>query len=112
MQQPIYIHQRLGLSPGNIIITGITPQEWGSQLVVTCVYRYPPDEKPFTLIFHDCRSMDWYIQKSEAQMQHHQSAQLLTHDLGLPDYDRTARLATTLFEVVIAYRKLKIEKFW
>lgn len=108
--QHALIHQALGKPPGNYTVTRITPDAWGTRVIIELLYRYPPEEKPLRLIFEDCRSQDWYMQKSSAEAQTADSAQLMTHDLGLPDYARTARFATTMLEIILSYRVLRIEQ--
>ncbi|MBC7870637.1 MAG: hypothetical protein H7Y09_07335, partial [Chitinophagaceae bacterium] len=39
-------------------------------------------------------------------------AQLLTHDLGEGNYQRTARFATVVAEIIISYQETEIEKEW
>lgn len=112
MPERVLITTRLGLPPGNLAIREIQVESWGSRLIVDCVYRFPPDEKPFRLIFNDCRSIEWIVQKSTAGMVGFAEAQLISHDLGKENYERTARLASTLAEIIIAYAKLKIERQW
>lgn len=112
MPERALIPPRLGLPPGNLAVRAIQLEAWGSQIVVDCIYRFPPEEKLFRLIFHDCRSIEWIVQKTTVNMTGLEEAQLIAHDLGKENYERTARLATTLAEVLIAYDKLKIERQW
>lgn len=102
----VLIHDKLGLSPANYTLLDIENQDWGSRIVVQCRYSYPPMTELITLIFDDVRSITWYVQRRNAQMR--EDAQLLTHDLGQGGYQRTARFASTLAEVIISYDKLKI----
>ena len=112
MTERALITPRLGLPPGNLAVRAITLESWGSQIVADCVYRFPPEVKLFRLVFHNCRSIEWIVQKTTVNMLGFEEAQLITHDLGKENYERTARLATTLAEVIIAYEKLKIERQW
>ena len=41
-----------------------------------------------------------------------ETAQVLTHDIGEGNYQRTARFATVLAEVVISYDSVVVEKDW
>lgn len=112
MPERALIPPRLGLPPGNLAVRAILLEDWGSRVVADCIYRFPPEEKRFRLIFHDCRSIEWIVQKTTASIVGFEEAQLIMHDLGEDSYRRTARLATTLAEVIIAYDKLKIERQW
>lgn len=106
------IHTILGVNPGHFVVNSLTVDTWGSQISFDCTYRYPPDEKSFTLIFEECRSLEWYIQRDGDEIRKLKNAQLLAHDLGEGDHQRTARIATTLVEVIISYGRLKIERDW
>lgn len=108
MSQPKLLHQRLNLQPGNIILTDVQTESWGARLIVELIYRHPPQEVPVRLVFDDVRRLDWYVQKTSLEMARYEHAQLMTHDLGQEDYQRTARLATNLAEIIISYHKLKI----
>jgi len=109
MPSSILIHESLGYEPGNYSVQAITLSEWGSKVVINCTYRHPPAVLGLHIIFEDCRSIEWFVQKDTVDIAHFQEAPLMTHDLGLGFYERTARFATTLAEVLISYRKLKIE---
>lgn len=105
------IHQRMGWQPGNITITAIRVEQWGSRLVVLGIYRHPPIEKHFELTFTDCRGIQWYVQKSLAETRRYSDTPLLTHDLGEEQHQRTARLAMTLAEIILSYGRLTIEVY-
>jgi hypothetical protein len=106
------LHERLGIQPGNWSVEKITLEQWGSTVILDCIHRYPPDEKPFRLVFEDCRSIQWYVQRRGAEMSIFTNTQMMSHDLGMGNYERTARFATTLVELIIAYDRLKIERQW
>lgn len=106
------IHHSLGLDPGHIVINDIAVMEWGSEIIFDCTYEYPPDKKTFRLIFSDCRSIEWFIQHDGVKSRSFEKSQLITHDLGDGNYQRTARIASTVVEIIIAYGRLKIERDW
>ncbi len=108
----VSIYDRLKLPHGHLTVTNITLEKWGSRLLVDCVHHYPPHTREFRLVFINCRGLNWYVQKSGDEIEDNQPAQLLTHDLGQPGHQHTARLATTLAEVIVSYEKLEIEKAW
>lgn len=111
-QKHTLIPDQLGLGPGNLVITDYNTELWGSVVRVNCIYRYPPDVKPFTLVFRNVRNMDVYVQKGPDRLREIEEAQLLTHDLGEPKYERTCRLASTAVELIISYDTVDIEKDW
>ncbi len=104
------VFDRLGLPTGSLTVTGIHVAHWGGELTLDCLYQYPPTEKTFRLIFKHCTGVQWNIanpKESDGAV-----AQMLTHDLGDPDHQRTARIATVLFEVIVSYGELVVEKGW
>lgn len=103
------IFELLGIRTGNITLKDIRVEKWGSDVVIDAIYSYPPEEKPFTLRFQQVRSIQWITVKLDHD---DDMAQVLTHDIGQEDYQRTARFATVLAEVVISYGKVVIEKSW
>lgn len=104
------IFDHLGLPTGSLSVNGVQIEQWGSKLVLDCIYRYPPDEKLFRLIFKRCSGLQWSIAQTNPISS--PTAQILTHDLGDPDYQRTARIVTVLFEVIVSYGELVVEKGW
>jgi hypothetical protein len=97
----------LGKRTGNIAIDDIQVEKWGGEVVVKCLYRYPPEETPFTLRFQQVRSIQWITVKMDST---DDVAQVLTHDIGEGGYKCTARFAMVQAEVVISYDSLTLEK--
>jgi len=112
MEHRAVIYDLLDVKIGNMAVRRIQPDAWGSMVIVECLYSYPPEEKPFTLIFKNCRAIQWYVLKSADELKHETRAQVMTHDLGQGNYQRTARIATVLMEVIISYGELVVEKAW
>ncbi|GAB1420926.1 hypothetical protein MASR2M15_10540 [Anaerolineales bacterium] len=102
------ILQYLKLKPGNLALKSIDIQAWGTRVVIEGIYRHPPEFQNFQIILEDCRHLTWITQKSSANSENIPESQLLIHDLGEADYQRTAHFATTMGEVVINYRELSI----
>lgn len=104
------IHKVLGLDPGHIAVTAIQVNAWGSEVVFDCIYEYPPRKLAFRLIFSDCRSIEWFVQRDGNRARDTAISQLITHDLGAGRHERTARMATVMAEVIISYGNLKVER--
>ena len=106
-------HKRLydviDLYPGNLALTEIIMEKWGSILHVNIIYRYPPQEKLISLSFFDVRGIEWNVQRNTHDIENDAEAQLMTHDLGESHYERTARFASTMVELIFSYRLMKIE---
>ena len=96
------------LNPGELTITQIHLEAWGSRIRIVCLYRHPSQEKRFELHYEDCRGIHWNVQKAGHQIKTSSVAHLLTHDLGQADYERPARFASTLVELIVSYRTMKI----
>lgn len=104
------VYGLLNLQVGNLTVTDVQLARWGSEIAVSFIYRYPPEEKTFRLIFKDCRGIEWNVIKGD--ITDGEQAQLMTHDLGEGNHQRTARIATTLIELIISYGELVVEKHW
>ncbi len=104
------VYSLLNVSPGDLTVMQIRLPRWGSIVHIDCIYRYPPEEKPFRLVFTGCRGIEWNVIRTE--IGDNEVAQVLTHDLGEAHYQRPARFVTVLAEVVIIYDELMLEKQW
>jgi len=103
------LYDVIDLYPGNLALTDITIEKWGSILHVDMMYRYPPQEKSIRISFFDVRGIEWNVQRNTHEIEYGAEAQLLTHDLGESHYERTARFASTMVELIFSYRMIKIE---
>ena len=103
------VFQLLDIRTGNIALKDVRVEKWGSEVIVDALYRYPPEEKTFALRFTGVRSIQWITVKLDSD---DETAQVLTHDIGEGNYQRTARFATVLAEVVISYGEVVVEKDW
>ena len=102
-----YIHEMLHETPGYLAVQAISLKDWGSEIVFDCTYSHPPLLKRFRLLFHDCRGIEWTVIRQPAAGE--DEAQVLTHDLGEPNHQHTARIATVLAEVILSYGSLTLE---
>lgn len=105
--QPKLIYDLIHLPVGSLTLTDTHLSRWGDELTLDLVYRYPPEEKAFRLIFKRCSSVHWTIPQQRTAGT--DAAQMLTHDLGEDHHQRTARFATVLCEIIISYGELVIE---
>lgn len=103
------LYDVIDLYPGNLALENIIMEKWGSILHVNIMYRYPPQEKTIGLSFFDVRGIEWNVQRNAHEIEVDIEAQLLTHDLGESHYERTARFASTMVELIFSYRMMKIE---
>lgn len=104
------IYDLLELRTGSLTLDAVQLNRWGSEIIIDCRHRYPPEEKAFRLIFNDCRGIEWSVIKSD--IGEGEAAQVLTHDLGAGQHTRPARFATVLAEILITYGDMVIEKDW
>jgi hypothetical protein len=103
------LYDVIDLYPGNLALTDIIMEKWGSIIHVNITYRYPPQEKHISISFFDVRGIEWNVQRSTHEIEEGVEAQLMTHDLGESQYQRTARFASTMVELIFSYRMMKIE---
>ncbi len=103
------LYDVIDLYPGNLALENIIMEKWGSILHVNIMYRYPPQEKNIGISFFDVRGIEWNVQRNAHEIEVDIEAQLLTHDLGESHYERTARFASTMVELIFSYRMMKIE---
>lgn len=103
------LYDVIDLYPGNLTLTDIIMEKWGSILHVNITYRYPPKETHISVSFFDVRGIEWNVQRSTHEIEDGIEAQLMTHDLGESRYQRTARFASTMVELIFSYRQMKIE---
>ena len=106
------IYDVMDLYPGNLALRDIIMEKWGSIISVHIIYRYPPQEEHISLTFHDVRGIEWNVQRNSYEIEEGSEAQLITHDLGEGQYQRTARFASTMVELIFSYRLMKIERDW
>lgn len=99
----VLIYDLVDLPPGNLVVEDIQLQAWGSELIVRCRHNR---QQPLTLAFHGCRGLEWHVVRLPER--EGETAQLITHDLGAGQHQRTARLATTLAEIIVTYDELEI----
>lgn len=103
------LYDVVDLYPGNLTLTDVIMEKWGSILHVNITYRYPPRKKDIHISFFDVRGIEWNVQRNSHQIEEGAEAQLMTHDLGESRYQRTARFASTMVELIFSYRSMKIE---
>lgn len=97
------LYDLVDLKPGNLVVQDIDLQDWGSVLVVRVLHN---QQQPVTLTFNGCRGIEWHVIRSPAKSG--ETVQLIKHDLGRGQHQRTARLVTTVAEVIITYDELAI----
>ena len=102
------LYDVIDLYPGNLAVTDIIMEKWGSILHVNITYRYPPKSVYIQLTFDDVRGIEWNVQRNSHEIEVGKEAQLMSHDLGESRYGRTARFASTMVELIFSYRTLKI----
>ena len=106
------IFDLLDVKVGSLSITNIRKDRWGHTITLNLVYSYPPEEKPFKLIFKDCQVFELHILKARSELPRGKVMPVTTHELGQSDYQHEARIVTTVVEVVISYGEVVVEKDW
>jgi hypothetical protein len=109
---PEHIFDLLGVKVGSLAVADVQKDRWGQTITVDFVYTYPPEKKPFKLVFTNCRAFEWYVLKAPHEMPTGETVNVITHELGQPNHQRTARIATVAVEIIISYGALTVEKDW
>jgi hypothetical protein len=84
---------------------------WGKERLVDFLYNPLTQDKPFRIIFKDCASYQWASTGSEID-ERDVNADVIGFEIGLDQHHRPAVLTTDLFEVIIHYGTLEVEKDW
>lgn len=101
----------LDIAAGGLFVTEIVPQLWGKEWNIGFIYEPLTDKKPFRIRFKDCIVGHWEFY-GETGDERDEVADVIGFDFGVDQQGKLAVLNTDLFEVIIHYGALEIEKDW
>lgn len=101
----------LNVAEGGLFVTEVTTQLWGKERSVGFVYNPHSSNRPFRLLFKDCSICHWEYYGSEGD-ERDDIADVIGFEIGLDQHRKPAILTTDLFEVIIHYGTLEVEKNW
>lgn len=99
----------LGLGDFTSLITGARVSLWGNEFLLECMYD-PIDRLPYRLAFQDCHEIKWYVHSPKDVQD--SEADLIDIQLGEDNYRKHAVIYTDIFELLILYGSLRVEKEW
>lgn len=98
----------LGLGELTSIVTGITLSNWGSQVLLDCIYDPTGDRLPYQLLFQACREVRFDVHDLEEVGEY--EADLIGVNLGKNNYEKSAIIYTDIFEISLLYKQMTVEK--
>lgn len=82
---------------------------WGKEYAISFLYNPLTLDKPFRITFKDCTHYQWDTTGSEID-ERDENADVIGFDFRLDEHGKVAILHTDLFEVIIHYGSLEVEK--
>lgn len=106
------IFEKLNVKPAGIFISNIQIASWGQELILSCLYNSPDEDKRFQVHFKGCEKIHWQMMGPDANLQREVVADVIGFDLGQERYLQDAVIHTTDFEITVAYGEVIIQKQW
>ncbi len=106
------IFEKLNVKPAGIFISKIEIASWGQELILSCLYNPPDEDKLFQVHFKQCEKIHWEMMDPDANLQREVVADVLGFDLGQDRYLEDAIIHTTDFEIGVVYREVIVQKQW
>jgi hypothetical protein len=101
----------VGVDEGGLFITKIDSHLWGTERIVHFIYNPHIEDKSFRITFRSCTRFYWAYYGDEAD-ERDENADVIGFDFRLDEHGKAAILTTDLFEVIIHYGSLEVEKDW
>ncbi len=101
----------LRLEQGGWLITSIESNLWGKDLTFHALYDITQPETHFRLKFRNCRKLNWELIDWDVD-ERDTTADVMGMDLGEDQHRKAAVINAGIFEVIITYGELVIQKEW
>ena len=101
----------LDIPAGGLFVAEIVPQLWGKEWNIGFIYNPHIDKKPFHIRFKDCTVGHWEFY-GESGDERAEIADVIGFDFHSDQHGKSVVLHTDLFEVIIYYGTLEVEKDW
>jgi hypothetical protein len=101
----------LGVAESGLFVTKVESRFWGPEQIVHFIYSPDVEDKSFRIIFKHCPKLHWEYYGEEDEEQD-EIADVIGFDFHSDQYDKSVVLHTDLFEVIIHYGTLEVEKNW
>jgi hypothetical protein len=102
------IFEQLGVENDLIMLSKITVEQWGAEVLLECYYQQ--EKQPFSILLTGCKSLAWDIHQQPSD--HDLACQVIAILLGAEDHQASAIIYTDLFELAISYAALDVVKGW
>ncbi|MGB3636660.1 MAG: hypothetical protein WBA39_03575 [Rivularia sp. (in: cyanobacteria)] len=99
----------LGLGNFTSLITNIKFADWGRTVLIDCVY-HPQTRLKYQIIFYQCDKIKWSIIDSE--IVNEREADVIDFQIEKDGDKEYAYFHTDIFDLLIYYESIKIEKDW
>ena len=99
----------LGLGNFTSLITNIKFADWGHSVLIDCVY-IPQKRLKYQIIFSQCNEIKWFINDSE--IINDAEADIIDFTIEKDADKEYAYFHTDIFDLLIYYGNIKIEKDW
>jgi hypothetical protein len=101
----------LSVAQSGLFVTEIESCLWGTEQIVHFIYSPHVENKPFRINFKDCTKFHWeyYGEEEDAR---DEIADVIGFDFHLDQDVKTAIVHTDLFEIIIHYGSLEVQKDW
>ena len=98
----------IGVGGAASVVTAIDLNNWGSEVIVSCLYDPLGTAKPYKLVFGGCGEVRCSVHEEGALED--TSADLIGFSIGENDLRKPAIITTDVFELSILYRTFQVEK--
>ncbi len=102
-------YRYLHVGPATSLITDIKIAEWGTQVLVSCLYDPLGARKPYIVLLHGCSRIDWNVHTPEHAGD--TEADVIGFEIRSEARDH-ALIATDIFELSIWYNNYEVVKDW
>ncbi|OUL29186.1 hypothetical protein BV378_06100 [Nostoc sp. RF31YmG] len=99
----------LGLGNFTSLITNIKFADWGETVFIDCVY-HPTERLPYRILFSKCDEIKWFMNDSD--LINEIEADIIDFQIKKDGERESAYFHTDIFELLISYQSIKIDKLW
>lgn len=101
-------YELLNLGGLTSLITNVNISLWGNEILFECIYDPTVDRLPYSIVFHDCRDINWEVFHPEDVKDI--EADLIGFHLGEDAHRQAALIHTDIFAISILYGSFSVRK--
>lgn len=91
------------------LITSIKFTNWGDTILIDCVYNLP-ERLTYRIVFSGCYKINWSMNDSD--LANEIEADVIDFQIKEDERGEYAYFYTDIFEILIYYKSINIEKSW